>query len=298
MNTYIGETAALLTAICWSFTSIFFTLAGKQVGSAIVNRIRLLLASGYLLLFHLIIYGNFLPIHAEPYQWFWLGLSGIIGLVLGDAMLFQAFVIIGTRLSMLLMSLVPIISTILAWIFLNQILNLTEIFAIIVTIGGIVWVILDKNNNNGNQHKKYLLGILLGVGGAVGQAVGLVIAKKGLTADFPALSANLIRIITSTIIFWLIEIFRGSAGSNFIFWKNKTARWSIVGGSIVGPFLGIWLSLIAIKYANIGIASTLMALPPIFLIPLTYWIFKEKITIRSITGTIVATIGVAIIFLF
>jgi drug/metabolite transporter (DMT)-like permease len=295
---YIGEIAGLITSVAWSFTSMFFTIAGKEVGSMIVNRTRLLFASSYLVITHFILYGSLLPIHAESYRWEWLALSGFIGLVFGDGLLFQAFVFIGARLSMLLMSLVPIISTILAWLFLKEILTIYEIIAIIMTVGGIVWVILERNHrNNPSDSRNHLIGILFAFGGALGQAFALITAKKGLGGDFPALSANLIRVITATVFFWIIAVFQGKTISNFRFWRNKKARWSIIGGSVFGPFFGIWLSMIAIKYAHIGIASTLMALPPIFLLPLTYWFFKERHSWRTIVGTVLAVAGVAIIFL-
>ena len=298
MNQFYGEIAAIVVAIFWSFTSIFFTIAVKYVGSIVVNQLRLILSCILLMITHLFIFGNLAPIGAEPFRWWWLGLSGCIGLVIGDGMLLQAFAIIGTRISMLLLSLVPIISTLLAWIFLHEFLNIFEIGAIFITIGGISWVVSEKNNSREKlSQKKYLVGILLGIGGAVGQAVGLVIAKKGIVGDFPALSANLIRIISATLLLWIFAIIRGTAIPNLKYLKIKSAVYPIIGGSVFGPFLGVWLSLIAIKYANIGIASTLMALPPIFLLPLTYWIFKEKINLRAFVGTMIAVAGVAVIFL-
>lgn len=298
MDKFIGEIAALTTSVAWSFTSMFFSIAGKEVGSMIVNRTRLLFASSYLLITHFFLYGSLLPIHAEFYRWEWLALSGFIGLVIGDGFLFQAFVLIGARLSMLLMSLVPIVSTILAWLFLKEVLTIYEIMAIILTISGIVWVILERNNrNNQADSRNYLIGILCALGGALGQAFALITAKKGLGGDFPALSANLIRVVTATAIFWIVALFQGKAISNFSFWHNQKARWTIIGGSVFGPFLGIWLSMVAIKYAHIGIAATLMALTPIFLLPLTHWIFNEKHSWRTIIGTMLAVAGVAIIFL-
>ncbi|MFZ5515881.1 MAG: DMT family transporter [Candidatus Zhuqueibacterota bacterium] len=298
MNTYIGETAALFTAFLWTFTSILFTIAGQHVGSLIVNRTRLLFATSYLIILHFFLYGALLPVAAEPYRWVWLGLSGIIGLVLGDGLLFQAFILIGARLSMLIMAIVPIISTLLAWEFFNEVLSLSEIVAILLTLGGIVWVILERNNNTQpTQSRKYVLGILCGIGGAVGQAIALITAKKGLSGDFPALSANLIRVFTAASILWVAALFKGQISSNFKFMKNPPARSALIAGSVFGPFLGIWLSLIAIKHADIGIASTLMALPPIFLLPLSRWIFKEEISWRAIFGTTLAIVGVAIIFL-
>ena len=101
MFLFVGELAALVTSLCWSFTSTFFTLAGRLVGSVVVNRIRLVLAVLFLVLAHFMLRQP-LPVGAAPWRWFWLALSGFFGLVLGDAFLFQAFVWIGPRLSMLM----------------------------------------------------------------------------------------------------------------------------------------------------------------------------------------------------
>lgn len=299
MNNFLGETAALLTAISWSFTSIFFTIAAKRIGALNVNRIRLYFACLMLLITQLILYGNFIPIHIEANRWLWLGISGIIGLILGDSMLLKAFILIGTRLSMLLLSLVPIISTLLAWIFLHETLDSIEIFAIILTMGGIAWVILEKaNSKNESHHQKYKAGILFGLGGVFLQALGLIAAKKGMYGDFSPLTATLMRILIATIFFLLFTTIKKIYKQPKKIDRIKSFLFPIFCGSFFGPFVGIWLSLVAIKYANIGIASTLMALPPIFLLPLTRLIFKERISWRSLFGTVVAFSGVAMIFLF
>ncbi|RIK34721.1 MAG: EamA family transporter, partial [Chloroflexi bacterium] len=107
MDSYLGELAGLATSVCWSFTSVFFTLSGRQVGSAVVNRVRLLMAVVMVSLLHWAMEGSLLPVDAGLERWGWMGLSGLIGFVIGDAMLFQAFVMIGPRLSMLLMALAP-----------------------------------------------------------------------------------------------------------------------------------------------------------------------------------------------
>src|SRR4030042_746705 len=102
-----GELAALATSVLWSGTSTFFTLGSRKVGALVVNRARLLIALALLLLTRTLLLGGPLPLDAEPSRWFWLGLSGIVGLTIGDALLFQAFVWIGARLSMLILSSVP-----------------------------------------------------------------------------------------------------------------------------------------------------------------------------------------------
>lgn len=116
----MGELAAILTAISWSFTSIFFNNASRAIGSVRVNRLRLLVASIILITVHWIVLGSPIPISATPDQWFWLGISGIIGLALGDAFLFQAYVHIGARLTTLIMALDPVFSTLIAWLWLGR----------------------------------------------------------------------------------------------------------------------------------------------------------------------------------
>ena len=296
----MGEIAALATSFFWSFTSIQFTLAGQRIGSEVVNRTRLVLAVLYLSLAHLLLYGELWPIHAEAFRWGWLGLSGTIGLALGDACLFQAFLLIGTRRAMLLMTLAPVISTLLAWGWLGETLHLAEIGAVLLAVGGIAWVVSERQQTQGasvESKRQYALGVLLGLGGALGQALGLVTAKQGLAGDFPSLSATLIRMVVATGVIWLLTLARGQVGATWHALGDKKARLFLVGGALTGPFIGVWLSMVAVQRAHVGIASTLMALSPIIMIPLARWIFHEQISRRSVTGTVVALAGATIIFL-
>lgn len=296
MERFLGEAAALTTAFCWAFTSIFFTLSASRIGSVNVNRLRLALACIFLAVSNYVMFGEFIPVDAGYYRWFWLGFSGLVGFVIGDAMLFEAFVVIGTRVSMLLMSLVPIMSALFAWVFLRETLSFVETSAIIITVAGIIWVVLDKNRDKTwVKGKRLALGIALGIGGALGQTFGLILSKKGLEGGFPALTGNLIRVTTAVVIMWILTILRGKGAQTIRSLKNSNALKPLLGGSFFGPFVGVWLSLVAIKYARIGIASTLMATTPVILIPITWWVFKDRITIHSVLGTIVAIAGVALL---
>jgi drug/metabolite transporter (DMT)-like permease len=299
----MGEIAALATSLCWSLNSIQFTLAGRGVGPRVVNRVRLALALIFLSITHLLVRGSPWPVEAELHRWLWLGLSGTIGLVLGDGALFQAFLLIGPRRSMVLMTLVPVISTVAAWVLLGETLLPVEIIAILITIGGIAWVVserqADQRSSEQAPHDRVQnreLGVLLGLCGAIGQALGLVVAKRGLVGDFPALSATLIRMITATAIIWLLALLRGQIGPTWRALEDRQMRLWLAGGAFIGPFIGVWLSLFAVRNAPVGIASTLMALSPIILIPFDHWVFDETITLRSIVGTVVALGGAAVIF--
>ena len=294
----MGEIAAIGTALCWTFTSLLFTIGGRTVGSIVLNRLRLLFAVALLMGTHRLLEGTFFPLGVEAARWWWLGVSGVVGLVLGDAFLFQAFVMVGPRLSTLMMSLVPVISAVLAWLFLGERLTLLEMAAIALTVGGIMWVVLERGNGPAHTDRRhYTLGILAGLGGAVGQALGLIAAKKGLAGDFSPLSGVLIRMVVAAAVMWGLAVLRGEAGASLRALSNRRAALSITAGSVVGPFLGVWLSLIAVNLARVGIASTLMSLTPIFVLPIARWVLKETVSGRAVWGTVAALIGVAMIFL-
>jgi drug/metabolite transporter (DMT)-like permease len=301
LTLYTGELAALGTAILFSFGSTLFTLAGRELGSsAVVNRTRLLLAVILLMGLHWLTFGTLGPFEAEPSHWFWLAISGVIGLALGDAFLFQAFVMIGPRLSMLMMALAPVIATMLAWVFLWEVLTAQQLAGIAITMGGVLWVVSDRHNHNGHEAnpRAYVVGILFGLGGAAGQAGGMVTAKLGLTGEFPALSGNVIRMLTAAAIIWLFTLVRGQALNGFIrVRQHPRALVKIAVATCTGPVFGVWLSLIAVQHAAVGVASTLMSLTPIFLIPLAYAVFHEKPTTRAVLGTVIAFAGTALLFL-
>lgn len=295
----LGQLAALGTALSFAFTSTFFTLSGREVGSPLINRSRLLVGILLTLLLHWILMGNPFPADAEGERWFWLGLSGFIGLALGDAVLFQAFIIIGPRLSMLLMSFAPVLSVFIAWIALDEALSAIELLGIAMIVGGIVFVVMERGDARLNlTRRQYIIGILFGLGGAVGQAVGSVLTKVGLEDDFPALSGNVIRLSVAMLAIWGFTLLRGEVVSSFQRLRaNPRATRFMIGGAVTGPFIGVWLSLIAVQETDVGIASALMGLTPIFLLPITYFVFKETISKQAIIGTVIAVVGTIVIFL-
>ena len=296
----IGQIAALATAFCWSFTSIQFTQAGRRVGSSVANRVRLILAVVFLSLAHLLAYRSPWPVGVEPFRWGWLGISGVMGLVLGDGSLFQSFVLIGPRRGMLMMTLAPVIGALIAWIWLGEVLQPVQIGAILLTVGGIAWVVSEGNQEQETSvegRKQYGLGVLFGLGGATGQALGLVMAKQGMVGEYPALSATLIRMLVATGVIWAVALVRGQARESLRAFRDRKTMASLIGGSLTGPVVGVWLSLVAVQRAPVGIASALMAMSPIILIPLTRWLFQESITSRSVAGTVIALSGATVLFL-
>jgi drug/metabolite transporter (DMT)-like permease len=296
---YIGEAAALFTSFCWSLSAIGFTKSSQQVGSQITNRVRVLLALLALLLINAILYGQPIPLHAGTTRWLWLGISGIVGLSLGDAFLFQAYREIGPRLGLLLLSLAPIFGAGIAWIFFGQALSLLQMAGILVTLGGIFWVVLVRPEQGNAQVRKVTgRGVLFGILAALGQSTGLVLSQQGMRGDFPPFAGTLIRMLAAVVTLWIMASFQRQVGITVDSMRKRPGALGWVAfGALFGPVIGVTSSLLAVQHAEIGVASTLMALPPVLMLPISYFVFKERFGWQAIAGTLVAMAGVAVLFL-
>ena len=293
---YLGEISAIITAFLWSGTSFAFTNAVKRIGSLQLNVNRIILATIFLFFIIIIVNINY-DLSAE--QIYYLALSGFVGLVLGDSFLFKSFQLIGARLGMLLMALVPAFSSVLAFVFLNENLSLISVTGMTIILAGISIVILERNKDTESIFKTNKLGILYGILGALGQASGLVLAKFAFEAgSINGFVATFVRLLAAVvIIFPLALLFRRYKNPIKVYTKDTKALWATLVGTILGPVLGITGSLIAIANAQIGIASTLMSTMPIIMLPIVRYYYKEKLGWRAIVGALIAVVGVAILFL-
>lgn len=292
IQSHVGEIASLLTAVCWTFSAIYFEKAGRRVGSLSVNIVRIFLGVIFLGITTLFTRGMFFPIDATPYNWFWLGVSGIVGFFLGDLFLFKTYTIIGSRTSQLVMSLAPMITAVIGWFFLSEYLTPKSIAGIVVSVTGIMIAVAGKKLRLDVPVK----GFLYAIGGALGQAVGLILSKKGM-GDYDAIAATQIRAIFGFAAFALLVTFMRRWRKVILATGERKSMNAITIGAMFGPFIGVSLSLFAVKHTETGIASALMALTPIFIIIPSAIMFKEKITARQVTGAVISIIGASIFFL-
>ena len=255
IHSHIGELAALLVAVFWTCSALAFESASKKVGSLPVNIIRLFVAFFFLCIFSFIVRGQFLPTDANAYQWFWLSLSGLVGFVMGDLFLFKAFTEIGSRMSMLMMTLAPPLTAFTGWLFLGEQITLWGIAGILLTVAGISIAIVSHNP----EHERLRLnisvkGFLYGLGGATGQAFGLILSKKGM-AGYNAYGATQIRIITGIVGFGILIILLKRLPQVWKALNHKSGMTGITIGAFFGPFMGVSLSLYSLKYTASGIAD-------------------------------------------
>lgn len=299
----IGQTAAITTSLLWTFNSLLFTSAGRRIGSLSVNAYRIVIAVCLLATTHIILLGSLLPA-ATSEQWLWIGMSGIVGLGVGDFGLFAAFIILGPRRSLLIMALSPIFASMGAYIILTEIISPLTITGIAVTLTGVVTVILEKEAHSNEEplsKKLKIWGLFLALIGAIGQGVGIVLAKKGIylveNITMNPLSATLMRMTIGALFVWACVLAAGKLPMLRSALKNKGGIKRTAAGAFIGPFLGVTFSMVAVTYTQAGVAQTLMSLMPVFIIPVVWALYKQKTSWQGILGALVAVTGVALLFL-
>lgn len=308
---HLGEIISLVVAASWTVTALFADKASHRLGSMSANVLRLSMAVVFLAVILWVSVGYPYPVYANGQAWFWLALSALVGYVFGDWCLFNCYLSIGARFGQLLMTLAPPMAAIAGWALLGESLSWKSFLAMAVTLTGIGMSILSRGQGHTVKLAMPLKGILLGVGAGIGQGVGLVLSKIGMThytealpSDAPGameamlpFASTMIRAIVGSLGFLVLMALQKDLG------RLKAAVHDPVGMryalvmTLFGPVLGVSLSLMAVKYTNAGIASTLMALTPVLILIPYVFIYKQKIRPREILGVTVSMIGVALFFL-
>jgi len=306
----LGIAAGLVTAVLWTATALCFEAASRRIGSFTVNVLRLLVAALLFMGLSLWRTGHPGPHDLAVATWRDLALSGLVGFVVADLMLFQAFVLIGARLSMLIYASVPAMTGLAGFFFLGERLTSTNIFGMSITSAGIGLAIVGKRTAKTASHSLSRKGILLALGGSAGQAAGLLLGKRG-AGTMDAFSATEVRVLAGLVGFCVIAVLArqlphlgavfktavglGRAGKEVDVRATRRSLLILIVGSLLGPFLGVSLGLVSTQLLAAGIASTLMSIVPVLLIPISAIAFREPVTFMEVAGAVVALLGVALL---
>jgi drug/metabolite transporter (DMT)-like permease len=293
---FIGELAALTAAFLWSYTSILFTSLTVKIGAYKANFLRIIFAC-FMLWISVFIAGYKPVMSAE--QVILLSLSGLIGLVFGDHFLFKAFEKVGPRITMMITTINPAMTAFIAYFVLDEVISVYGLLGMAVTLTGIVLVIFETPKETKKEKNNLLLGIFFTFLGAVGQTIGLILAKKAFNIGFiSGFEASAIRLLAALILFVpMTAVMRQFASTFSVLRKDRKLTLIVILAAFLGPYLGITLSFVAISYTETGIASTLLATTPIFMLFWAKFIYKEKLVWQSYVGAVLAVIGVAVLFM-
>lgn len=296
ITNHIGEISALLTAMLWVLSGTAFEHGGKRVSSQAVNLMRLIMAVLIMSVYLTIRRGSPIPFDASPQNWLWLSISGLVGFVLGDFFLFESYVLVGTRLALLIMSLSPILTGILSYFVFGEKLNLLNMLGIVLVILGIMLVVLTKNQGEKMKLNIQPRGLIYAILGAVGQSIGLIFSKLGM-GSFDPFASTQIRLIAGTFGWILLFLIFGWFPRLKRFTTDRKALGFTFFGAFFGPFLGVSFALTAMQHTKAAVASAIMSIMPVLILPVNLVLFKEKIRSRAILGAVITVIGVVILYL-
>jgi len=294
----LGEIAALGTSVLWALTYVQFTIAVRTIGPSRLNRLRLSVALACLFVAHAAVYRTPVPLDAGPVRWGWLILSGVIGFAISDAFLFSALLHLGAHRTSLLMALIPAVSALLAWGLFDERLTWIQMVAASITVAGIALVVSDRRaGSRDGPTGRTATGVVFALGAVAAQSLRYILCVQGMSGGYSVLSTNVIQILAATVAVWIPAVLAGTWRTTLSAPFGRRAASMTVGGAVTGPFLGVSLSLIALAKAPVGIASTLMALAPVFLLPFSRFVLRETVGLRAIAGTLLAVGGVAVLLL-
>jgi drug/metabolite transporter (DMT)-like permease len=288
----LGTAAALGSAASWAVGAILFKNLGENIPALAMTLGKGILSTLMLGLVLLPLGFN----HLTGSDFFYLALSGLIGISVGDSLFFKALQHIGAHLLVLLFMVGQILTALLAMVFLHEMPTAavwTGIVLIATGVGVILWSKLTEDGPPTNVR-----GIILGLLSVLCMSGSVIIAKKGLGTDDSGIQATFVRMGTACVGMAIYGAFTAQLGTWAVAFRDVKLAGKFLAAVAVITFGGFWLSLYAIKQMDVAIANTLISTEPIFVLPLAAIFLKEKITAASILGATVALAGVGVICLY
>ncbi|NOZ54001.1 MAG: DMT family transporter [Gammaproteobacteria bacterium] len=286
----LGGGAALASALLWAMSAMLFQQVGRHVSASAMNLFKgivAILCMGVLLLPSGIAE---MGISSAVY----LALSGLVGICLGDTLYFLTINRLGARLTLLISSLIPVVTALFAALLLGERIDAVAWLGLFLTITGVTFVLWERTVGSPG-FMQWRMGLVLGVLFVLANALGIIFTKVGVQS-LPALDATFIRTVWAVagLTFWGL-----ACRSLFNWWgplKDRATFNRLLLASVIGAFVGTWLSIVALKYTHVAVAVTLNSTSPLFILPIAAWVLKERISVRAVSGALVAVGGIALYF--
>lgn len=286
----LGGIAALGSAFCWAVAAVLFQQLGQQISAVALNLFKGIVAIVCIGL--VLVPVGIADVSGDAFLL--LAASGLVGICLGDTLYFMTINRLGSRLTLLIGSLIPVATALIAITVLGERISLSAGIGLVLTIVGVTYVLWERSAIKA-EFTQWRAGLAFGLLFVLANALGIIFTKVGVQ-DIPALDATLIRTLWAILglAFW------GLISRSLFGWvkplQDPKLRNRLLLASIIGAFLGTWLSVAALKYTHTAVAVTLNSTSPLFVLPLAMIILKEQITWRAVSGAFVAIMGVAMYF--
>lgn len=298
MTGKFGEVAALITAVSWTAAAMIFERASKMSGVTSVNTFKVAFGTVYLAILAVLLGNNFFPIGFPVKSWIFMSASGFVGFVIGDYFLFNAYVLIGSRISMLLMSASVPMTAVASYLLFGESIGHWGIYGIMLAVCGIsITVIAGKKEAVKDiARAEYIKGVVFGLFSAVAMATGTLFTKVGAENVSPV-AATQVRILSALVGFIIFVLIFGKTAELLKTVRDFKSLKMIAIGSIFGPFIGVGALLYALQHTKAGVVSTISSLTPVLIIAPSMIFLKKRVTISEVAGACIAVGGVGLLFL-
>ena len=306
-----GLIAATTAAMFWAVSVVLYRRVGRVMPPVMLNMTKGLIA---VVILSVVLAVDWLGFDKAPWQMSWdklavMALSGVIGIGLGDTLFFAGLNRMGARRMLLLFTINPVITVLIAWALMNEPLSWLQLVGIALTCGGVAWVIAERNTQGSDGHVD-LLGVLFGIGAATCQASGYLMSRHilkppdGTPAHMTPAASAWLRLLAGSLILLAFlpmdKFLKDPGGEDHHHPTNPSksqTRCMFIVALLLGTVLGIWLMQISAKHADkAGVAATLLSTSPLFVLPIVA-LLGERISRRAVLGAMVTIVGVALLFL-
>jgi drug/metabolite transporter (DMT)-like permease len=292
------ELASLAAATCWSVTGMLSVVPSAHLGAIAFNRVRQSIVTALLAIYvittgewHGLTWGNTMP----------LILSGFVGIFIGDSLLFAALNRVGPRRSGILFSMNAPIAALLGWLVLGETLPLQALFGIGLTFSGVMLAIIF-GKRRGQIHNwetvkgPLWIGVALGLGAAVGQAVGSIIARPVMATGIDPFVASMLRVgVAAACLNVLIQVPLESVK------QRRAMTWRILGLTALTGVLAMGMGMTFLMYAlsggKVGIVSTISSTYPVVILPMLWFKTGERPAAGAWVGALLVVAGMAFMFI-
>jgi drug/metabolite transporter (DMT)-like permease len=291
-----GEASAALSSLCWAVAGVLFVGVRTGVSGITVNfgkNVTGVLCFGAALL---LLHGSPVPRGLNPEALALLVASGFVGLTICDSLLFRAYMEIGPRRANVIMAAAPAIAALLA-VFppLGEVPPALTWTGMGVCFLGILLAVLERAPDPVGRDR-LRRGTRDALAAAFFQAVGLLLARRGFqVAAVDTASGAAVRLVSGMLGMVALGLLtRRLAGWTRQLTTHGTWR-RVAGAAVLGTFLGIWSNQAGLAWArHTGVAATLNALAPVWLIPLSAAVLGERHDARAWISTALAVGGIAL----
>lgn len=290
-----GEIAAIGAAIVWAVATWIYSQFSHRFSALQLNIVKGVTASAMMLM--VLPFEGAVEQSIKTQHLIILAVSGVVGIAIGDSAYFASLKRIGANKTLLLESLAPPLSGVLALLALGSVLSVQSWLGVVVTTLAVTFVIFQPSEANSEMSWS---GVAFGLLASVCQASGVVISHYALVAgDLPPLLGAFIRLTVGVLaVMVVINLFEATPYKGIkqhLKELTSGALLWLIGAIFVGTFLALWLQQVALKHANPAIAQTLIATSPLFIL-IIYLIKGQRVSAKSALGTLVAVGGISLFF--